>query len=1488
MEKRLVTEAERLLNSRHQNKRRTQVIRGLALLVVLATISALMLPAITMSNEVECGMEEHIHSENCYAVQQVAPQPMLICTEGQFGEMLLHVHDSFCYDSQGNLICTLQEMEAHTHGPECYQERRALICTETSDPGHQHEASCYSYVKVENAAISMDMMAPTATNEYVCGMQEGEGAHQHTDNCYPKERTQRLICAEQESDEDVTDEEGNVLIPAHRHNSGCYEVQETPVFERFICTQEESDDEYDSDGSLIRQGHRHDGGCWLRGDELCYQEGCHQHESSGHQHTGACVQAAPQESIRVDGQGEQWEQTLVCQEPEREPGHIHTDACYEITQMLACQKAELEAHTHGASCEDENGALICGKTEISAHQHTDACFTVPEGGSEEAEVLICGMDEHTHTDLCYVKTQPETEKFYCGMEEHVHTTECEFPSGALKCTIPEHYHIDTCLAPPVEESEEPGESPGPEESQLPEDIVEVKDAEFVYHENPAFVVTFKVNGFARVAGDQPEQLPQDGGPVFSGEELTEIIDQAAPLAAMPRMMSMMALVDDMPSSGPDLESTFTPAATTDETDSTTAPGSVSEPEGTAVENSSHPILPAFSEPVPEISFAPVFSAVPEESVEPIFSMPVESAEPSQDVPEAPVEFYVEELGEHDPRYQAVMNAEAGGEDAILQQVIALNAAWNGRKLDLSECTITAVIKPTQALIEAVQSEAGIMSAVEDGAAPDGGEDPMEQAAPALNVYTVNGRESTVLLDGKAAEQAEAEIMLLSEDGTMGVTVNKEVYPNFTVEYYAKLATVYTSGEPINTKQPTLINTSGAGNGTGGKLPGIAGINSAAPPLLNMLVDDNGTVVTDADKGYTKEIFKPHLFNYASAPRMNHIDIVTRKEGGGGHYTLDEIWVIGENGEPTGKKYTWDPDDPYELTNNPKTASATDKKYILIQNGAKIRLVYTTTGTESGKTVDANFFDYDITDGYTYKTNSATEDNKIDRTDSGDKYLNTNMQGINSYENYTGSGTKFGFGNSDMNTPIGFVEWQGQLINKANGSSSESRGYGGCSFKLVKNQMANGKLQFSDGIDGPDLFGKAKGSTSYEGDLTFKRQGDTYTLTTAAVKDTEMGPKTLVGLDKLTAGPEPSYSFKFTLFSNRFWPLDNVSSAGTVGHDPKFGSVANQYKTFSTSAAGGTSKADDETDHNCYFGMNFKVEFTLYDDYVGPLEYYFFGDDDMWVYLTNKKTGEQHLICDIGGVHPSVGEYVNLWDWIVKDSSEFVDVTTGDPEVITQGKTEYELTFFYTERGASGSTCWMQFTLPEMRGGSLRTPQSDQYGTLEVEKTVTGPTTEGEFEFRVKLTDEAGNSPADLLGGVFKSDQTSGELGKVDTVEFDDEGCYRFNLKNGQSLLIRDIPLGTSYEVEELNNEGYSTSFLIHDTNVLGGNPPSTSESGVAGTKVTGTVEGGHAVRLVCLNASYELPETGGSGIWYTMACVPLAALFCLMYKKKSQGEGDGG
>lgn len=68
-------------------------------------------------------------------------------------------------------------------------------------------------------------------------------------------------------------------------------------------------------------------------------------------------------------------------------------------------------------------------------------------------------------------------------------------------------------------------------------------------------------------------------------------------------------------------------------------------------------------------------------------------------------------------------------------------------------------------------------------------------------------------------------------------------------------------------------------------------------------------------------------------------------------------------------------------------------------------------------------------------------------------------------------------------------------------------------------------------------------------------------------------------------------------------------------------------------------------------MSFSADFVIDPGYAGPLRYYFYGDDDMYVFLSKVNNyGTSHetlsnttLVADIGGVHSSVGMYVNLWD-----------------------------------------------------------------------------------------------------------------------------------------------------------------------------------------------------------------------------------------------------
>lgn len=198
-------------------------------------------------------------------------------------------------------------------------------------------------------------------------------------------------------------------------------------------------------------------------------------------------------------------------------------------------------------------------------------------------------------------------------------------------------------------------------------------------------------------------------------------------------------------------------------------------------------------------------------------------------------------------------------------------------------------------------------------------------------------------------------------------------------------------------------------------------------------------------------------------------------------------------------------------------------------------------------------------------------------------------------------------------------------------------------------------------------------------------------------------------------------------------------------------------------------------------MQYAVKFTLTADYVGPLEYYFFGDDDMWVFL------DDTLVCDIGGVHSSVGEYVNLWDYLRKD-----------------GRTESEthtLTFFYTERGASGSTCYMNFTLPSVSGVNIEQKTSD----LEVRKQVVGQDESGqEFNFDIQFYDQTGNEVLDDYAYT-KYDKDGKEIDSNLVVHTGD----KFTLKDGQYVRIRYLPFGLRYTITEEAVNGYTVSSTIN-------------------------------------------------------------------------------
>lgn len=147
-------------------------------------------------------------------------------------------------------------------------------------------------------------------------------------------------------------------------------------------------------------------------------------------------------------------------------------------------------------------------------------------------------------------------------------------------------------------------------------------------------------------------------------------------------------------------------------------------------------------------------------------------------------------------------------------------------------------------------------------------------------------------------------------------------------------------------------------------------------------------------------------------------------------------------------------------------------------------------------------------------------------------------------------------------------------------------------------------------------------------LGFEQKGDTYTLKN--VKDQNGNILTTAGAD--------------------FYPLDG---------DRKL------------------SYENSETKHNYFFGMRYDVLFKI-GDYVGPMNYEFTGDDDLWVLLDGK------VVLDLGGIHQAAGETVDIWKKLGKTADELT------PE---EKEKEHTLTVLYMERGAGDSNCKMKFTLP---------------------------------------------------------------------------------------------------------------------------------------------------------------------------------------------------
>lgn len=516
-----------------------RIVSVLACIVVFCTTYALILPALTLEKDAECGLEEHTHTEACYIRDDSSAPEVLVCNAETLGlhvhtdacigidgeyicgysDFVIHSHNEYCYDESGMLVCTLPEIFPHIHNDSCYpitedigaelnggldgvldngfanvsghihtdecyvNELGELICTLPTEAAHVHTDECYITTNqltcplpegeghihgegcfdeggalvctvLESAGHTHTPECYTASSELICTIAEGEQIHVHTDECYAQSKV--LVCGI--SEEPLFIENGSALPSPEGDGDDGFAAEGSigePSFENNITTEPFVTDDTVENGDRGEPicgmteiiPHCHDDSCFDGNGMLI----CGMTEVLEHIHAQECMG-------KQDNSDE-----LTCTIAEGDGAHIHTveGGCFDEEGTLICELEESEGHVHSAICYG-NWTLVCG---IEEHTHTEECYSSDEPAADPARIAYCGKEEHTHagdcinengvvvclieehkhSEECYIDTSAEAETF-CGKIEHIHADECFDENGVLICALEEHVHDEECYA----------------------------------------------------------------------------------------------------------------------------------------------------------------------------------------------------------------------------------------------------------------------------------------------------------------------------------------------------------------------------------------------------------------------------------------------------------------------------------------------------------------------------------------------------------------------------------------------------------------------------------------------------------------------------------------------------------------------------------------------------------------------------------------------------------------------------------------------------------------------------------------------------------------------------------------------------------------------------------------------------------------------------------------------------------------------------------
>ena len=583
-----------------------------------------------------------------------------------------------------------------------------------------------------------------------------------------------------------------------------------------------------------------------------------------------------------------------------------------------------------------------------------------------------------------------------------------------------------------------------------------------------------------------------------------------------------------------------------------------------------------------------------------------------------------------------------------------------------------------------------------------------------------------------------------------------------------------------------------------------------------LFTDNGSainVTTVTEPIYTTSIVPLVQSSYKDIETLSKVSLVASQKSIK-NYSVKEVWVT----------YNMDNLNRETWTDFTKYTNTDKQQDIELGQNALVRIFYMENGADNPLYYEnsVTFYDHNVTDGRIYQYESTDSSYYLGSQQNealakGYKWLN----GVGQGTNYNVSSNKdeivMGSGQWDSgNRSVwSYSKWKdattaegedGKYLNRGN-DSNKSDSISNDGLGIVKGMVtglsgAEKILDFASGFKHADFFkettinrGNYTDTTTKRLDdytLQFRQQGDTYILKTVMKKERDDNGNLVIDSNtgevkktKQTGDLEKFYtrdsagSTDIKIHSNEFWPLDDCGDY--IGKDPLLGTYDESSALQFIGASANINASDFKNGnykgaHNWHFGMRYDFSFVI-DDYIGPMNYYFRGDDDFWLFIDNE------LVVDIGGVHGAVGQTVNIRDWLegketntgTQPSQELKDKYTNNK------KDEYKCTVYFMERGGFGSCCYMRCTLPNYK----------QIPQIEVDTT----------EVTVTKIWEDGNNPWRPKEITVKLLDRGSE---VDSVTFSGTGntwTYTWN-----DLPVKDSDEQTCvYTVEEVVPAGYEVS-----------------------------------------------------------------------------------